>query len=34
MREIYKNLPEEFTQYPKDVLSGKIIAGEALKLAC
>ena len=34
MREIYKNLPKEFTQYPEDVLSGKIIAGEALKLAC
>lgn len=34
MREIYKDLPEEFLQYPKDVLSGKIIAGEALRLAC
>lgn len=34
MREIYKNLDPKWTQYPNDVLSGNVVAGRYIKLAC
>lgn len=34
MREIYKNLDHKYLEYAEDVLSGKIVAGKYIKLAC
>lgn len=34
MREIYNNLDPKWTKYANDVLSGKVLAGKYIKLAC
>ena len=34
MLDIYKDLDHKYLEYAEDVLSGKIIAGKYIKLAC